>query len=202
MQDSRHSEPPTGLQTAATCLECERTIDPGQERRTTDEGVFCRPCWDQLTREVEAALAKQGEGINWVNAVLGAVLGALAGILAWWGFTVLTKISFGLVAVVIGFTVGKGILLLTGGKRSTGLQGLSVLVAVAAFGYASYLVNRTFLLKAIAGDPQYAGATIPWIAAPGYMLDVIGVGFGIMDLVFLAIVAYQAWKVPAPVRLT
>ena len=192
---------PAGLTVAAECLECGRTIAPGEERKTTDEGAFCRPCYDALKRQVEVVLARQGADINWINAVLGAVLGGLVGVLIWWGFTVLTRISFGLVAVVIGIAVGKGILIFTNHKRSAGLQALAVAVSVAAFGYASYLVNRTFLLRAIAGDPKYAGATLPLIGPPDMMFEVIRLGFGIMDVVFLAIVVYQAWRMTAPVKL-
>ena len=194
-----HESDPTAE--PVVCLECDRPLEEGEERMTTEEGAFCRPCYEALRRQVESALEAQGEGINWVNAALGAVLGGAAGAIAWWGFTVLTKISFGLIAVVIGIAVGKGILLFTGGKRSTGLQILSVGVSLAAFGYASYLVNRTFLLRAIAEDPRYVDATLPLFAAPEMMLEVITWNFGIMDVVFLAIVAWQAWKGPAPFRL-
>src|SRR5439155_53586 len=74
-----------------------------------------------------------------------AVLGGAAGALAWWGFTVLTEISFGLVAVVIGFLAGHGAVRFAGGKRGTGLQAIAVTVGALSFLVAAYLVNMTFI---------------------------------------------------------
>jgi hypothetical protein len=185
------------------CLECGISILPDESRHETEEGAFCSPCFERLKYEVETIVAKQGEGINYVNAVLGAVLGGLAGAVVWWGFTVVTKISFGLVAIVIGFAVGRGILMFTNGRRSRSLQGIAVAVAAVAYGFASYLVNRTFLIRALADSPEYAGAeySLPILASPELMLTVIRLNFGLMDVVFLAIVIWEAFKIPAPFRL-
>jgi len=49
-----------------------------------------------LKREVRRSVASISEDINYPMALLGAVLGGALGVLAWWGFTVLTKIGFGL----------------------------------------------------------------------------------------------------------
>jgi hypothetical protein len=88
---------------------------------------------------------------------------------------------------------------LSGGKRSTGLQGLSVAVSTLAYFYASYLVNRTFVHQAFA-EEGVEGA-LPLLPSPAVFAQVIGLSFGFMDVVFLAIVVYQAWKIPAPIRL-
>jgi len=99
------------------------------------------------------------------------------------------------VALVIGITVGKGIVMLTGGKRSVNLQVLSVAISTVSFVYANYLVTRSFILEA---EPGWA---LPWIPDPALMFNVIQAGFSFMDIVFLAIVIYQAWKIPAPITL-
>jgi hypothetical protein len=58
----------------------------------------------------------------------------------------------------------------------------------------------TFVNKAMAerGDPFRAGF-------PPQSFDlfwrVVTVGFGAMDFVFLAIVVYEAWKIPKPIAL-
>lgn len=185
------------------CRQCGQTLTTTDAREVTAGGVFCAPCFTALAQHVKATIRRQGEDINHANAALGGVAGGLLGALVWWGFTALTHVSFGLVAVVIGYLVGRGVVMASGGKRAPSLQVISVLIAAVAYGYASYLVQRTFLLKAIADDPalQAAGARVPLFAPPAFMFDVLRAGFQVFDLVFLAIVVYQAWKMPAPLTL-
>lgn len=38
-------------------------------------------------------------------------------------------------------------------------------------------------------------------ASPEQLFRVIALDFGVMDVVFLAIVVYEAWKIPRPVVL-
>jgi hypothetical protein len=181
------------------CAECGTLLAHGQDREVTDGGTFCRRCFEELTAQLRHAIADQGRDVNWALAAVGAIGGGALGIAVWWGFTVLTGIAFGLVAVVIGFAVGRGALWLSGGKRSRGLQILSVGVAAASFFVASYLVNRTLLLRAAA--EQGTDLTLPLVPEPELVLAILQAGFNVMDLVFLAIVVWEAWKIPAPVRL-
>ena len=180
------------------CAQCKSVLHEGQDRQETDGGVFCRVCFDQLQEEVRRSLEAQGQDINYPMATVGALLGGVAGAVVWWGFTVITSISFGLVAVVIGYTVGKGAMILSGHKRSVGLQGLAVVVSALSYFYASYLVNRTFLLQAMAERGQEAA--LPLLPDPGLLVEIVSLSFDVMDLVFLAIVLWQAWKIPAPIR--
>jgi hypothetical protein len=182
------------------CLQCGTAItDPGQAV-VTDEGPFCLPCFRTLEQHVRGAVKAQSAGINYTSATVGALLGGIVGALVWWGFTALTRISFGLVALVIGLAVGKGILFFTGGRRSRGLQFLSVGVSALAFFYAQYLVTRTFLLRYF--QEQQAGlASLPFFPDPATFIDVIRMDFGLFDFIFLAIVAYEAWIIPAPFRV-
>src|SRR5262245_23264673 len=181
------------------CAQCGTVLFEGQDRQVTDDGTFCRPCFEGLTAQVHQAIAAQGTDINYSMALVGGLAGAVVGVVAWWGFTVLTEIAFGLVAVVIGFTVGKGVTMLAGGKRHRNLQIMSVVIAGLSFFYASYLVNRTFALKYFA--EQGESVVLPLVPPPGLFLNVLTAGFGIMDVVFLGIVVYEAWKIPAPLKL-
>ena len=36
---------------------------------------------------------------------------------------------------------------------------------------------------------------------PSALMEVVTLGFGVMDVVFLAIVLWEAWRRPAPVKL-
>ncbi len=181
------------------CAECGTRLAEGQDRQETDDAVFCRPCFDRLAHELDQALDAQGQDINYSMALLGGLGGGALGVIIWWGFTVVTKIAFGLVAVVIGFAVGKGVTMLAGGKRHVNLQIMSVVLSVVGFAYASYLVNRTFFLQAFAQEGRQI--ELPWLPNPELFYNVVSAGFNVIDLVFLAIVVFQAWKIPAPIKL-
>lgn len=181
------------------CAECGTFLREGQDREVTDDGVFCRHCFTALTVQLQQVVAAQGADVNYAAAALGGLAGAVIGVLAWWGFTVLTHVAFGLVAIVIGVAVGKGVVMASGNKHHRNLQVLSVIVSVAGFFYATYLVNRTFILRAYADKGE--AVALPLLPEPGLFFGVVAAGFGLMDLVFLAIVVYEAWRIPAPLKL-
>ena len=191
--------PPPAQPSTATCARCEKTLTEGDRVLAADR-AFCRSCYEVLKFELQQAVARMSEDINYPLATLGAVLGGAVGALAWWGFTVLTEIGFGLVAVVIGFLAGHGAVRFAGGKRSAGLQAIAVTAGALSFLVAAYLVNMTFLNQAL----QQRGET--WrIPFPPHSVDmfyrVLAVNFGLMKLVFLAIVVYEAWVIPRPPKL-
>ena len=185
--------------TSESCSQCGMALVGDQDRERTEDAVFCRSCYTQLTQELEQTIASQGENINYPMAVVGGLIGGVLGAVAWWGFTVLTNIAFGLVAVVIGFAVGKGVVLLSGGKRHLNLQIVSLVITITSYAYASYLVNRSFIQQAFAEEGSEM--LLPLIPDPTLFVEVVKAGAGIMDLVFLAIALIQAWQIPAPLSL-
>jgi len=189
----------TGEAPEARCAECGTAFREGAERIATDDGTFCRPCFDALRVQLERVVRAQSEDVPVPSALAGALAGGAVGAAVWWGFTVLTGVSFGLVAIVIGFAVGKGVLLGSGGKRSRGLQGISVAVAGVSFFYATYLVNRSFFHRALGEEGREL--LLPLIPDPVLLVEVLRVGFNAFDLIFLAIVLWEAWRAPAPFRM-
>jgi hypothetical protein len=181
------------------CEQCGTRLHPGQDREVTEGGTFCRPCFEALTSQLQHVLAEQGRDLPYGRALVGGLAGGALGALVWWGFTVLTHVAFGLVAVVIGIAVGKGIGLLSGHKRHLHLQIMSVVIALLSFAYASYLVNRTFIQRSLAeqGNPT----VLPLVPDPALFFRVLQAGFGILDLVFLGIVVWEAWRLTAPAKL-
>ena len=192
MQPSPMPEPPV----AATCAQCSKTLT-ADDRVVAGDREFCRACYASLRAELEQAAAAQSADVNYANATLGAVLGGIVGVLAWWGFTVLTHWSLGLLAVAIGFLVGHGAVRFAGGKRAAGLQTLSITVALVSYLCATYLVNMTFINQALGKQGEAFRVGFP-PQSPDLFVRVVTTGFGLMDLVFLAIVIYEAWKIPKP----
>ena len=181
------------------CAQCSKILT-AEDRVESGGRVFCRSCYASLRAELETHFQDMSSDIPYPNAALGAVLGGIAGILVWWGFTVVTKLSLGLIAVGIGFAVGWGTVKFSGGKRSRGLQILSVLVATVSFFVASYLVNMSFINRALAASGDAGRVAFP-PASLAMLVRVISMNFGLMDFVFLAIVIWEAWKFPKPLQL-
>ena len=194
-----HVDPSTATPVATRCARCQAALSES-DRVTAGDRVFCSTCYEILKLQLRSGVASMSQDINYPMAVAGAALGGAVGVLAWWGFTVLTKIGFGLVAVVIGVAVGKGIVSFTGGKRAESLQVMAVVVAVAAYAAGTYLTKRTFILESL--HRQGRLIDLPLVpTSPAYFFRIASAGFQLFDLVFLAIVMYQAWRIPAPVRL-
>ncbi len=179
------------------CMQCERTLNENDDRETTDKGVLCRNCYDSLAAQVKELIDNQDQNINYANAVIGALLGGIVGAVIWWGFTVITKIEFGLVAVVIGFTVAKGILFLTDGKRSQNLQIIAVAVSTVSYFYANYLVSRTWIIKEYPQMEESMG----FLPDLSMFIEISRLSFGMFTVIFLAIVVWQAWQMVAPAKI-
>ena len=181
------------------CAECGKVLTPG-DRVPAGDRVFCASCHARLQQELVTAVQAMSEDINYVNAAIGALLGAVVGVVAWWGFTAATKWSIGLIAIGLGWAVGWGTVRFAGGKRSKELQVLSLAVATAGWIAATYLVNMTFLNRGFAAQGEAFRLAFP-PASIDQAVAVISAGFGIMDVVFLAIMMWEAWKFPRPIQL-
>ncbi len=179
------------------CQECEQALSTEDDKEITEGGVFCRPCFTRLAEEVKSILEEQSANINLPFAFIGAIFGGAVGILAWWGVTVVTNWNIGIVAVVIGIAVAKGILFTTGGKRSIQLQVMAVGVSLISFLYANYLVLRTFVIREN-NELEEILTVIPnvdiFIEASRNSLDG-------MSLLFLGIVVWVAWQNLKPIQI-
>lgn len=199
MDEPQSSASMTAAATSESCAQCGSSL-ASDDRVAAGDRLFCRSCHASLRAELEREVASMSTGIDYSRATIGALLGGVVGALAWWGFTVLTKIAFGLVAVVIGLLVAHGAMRFAGGKRSLGLQVLSVFVSLMSFVVATYLVNMTFVNRMFAERGDTFRLTFP-PANLDVFARVLTADVGLMDAVFLAIVLYQAWQIPRPIAL-
>jgi hypothetical protein len=181
------------------CLQCNRELRADEPNVPVQDGLFCQSCAGQLQAELARLERSQSEGVNYPLSTFGGLLGGAVGVLAWWGFTVMTKISFGLVAVVIGYAVGHGVLRIGGYRRAVGLQVISATIAALSFVVASFLVTRSFYnISAV----EQGFELLPLVPPLPVLIEVLKMGGSPMDLLFLGIVLYEAWRIPAPMRLT
>jgi len=182
-----------------TCTRCHTVLTRTQDRVVTQNGLYCRPCHNNLQSETVRTVEEQGRDINYPMALVGALLGGTIGVLAWWGITVMTNTAFGIVAIVIGVAVGKGATLMAGNKTSRGVQTMALAVAGLSFFYASYLVNRTFVQQALAKEGKEIFLSL--LPNPELFFRVVFLDFDFLTGLFLAIALWEAWKLSAPLKL-
>lgn len=191
------------ISTATRCARCQTPL-VANDVVTVNERAFCRTCSDiykmQLGNRAPGRPRIKSDRVNYPMAALGAMLGGTVGALAWWGLTVLTRTGFGALAVIIGLVVGYGTLLFAGGRRSVGLQILSLVTGVLSFLVAAYLVNMTLLNQLLAERGEAARVAFPPMSLETFY-KVVAMNFGIMKVAFLGVIAYLAWVVPRPLKL-
>jgi hypothetical protein len=182
-----------------TCVRCNARISPTQDHEVTPEGVLCRSCFEARRTERERVPQEPVQELSYPLALIGALVGGAAGAAAWWAVTVISHTAFGAVAILIGIAVGKGATLMSGGRRTRGLQILSMMVAGVSFFYASYLVNRTFIRQALAQEGKEAALSL--LPDPGLLVRVVSLNFDVLSFLFLGIVLWEAWKLSGPAKL-
>jgi len=189
---------------AETCAECGRVLAPQAGVRLGSGQRFCSTCYADLRSHLESIADEERQEISYPGALLGAILGGAAGAVLWWQVTVLTHVSFGLIAVAIAYLVAWGIRFTTGGKRSPGLQAMAVATSLVSFMAGLYLVNRSLILGVMrSGD---GGTRLPWMGSPSYVWQVLTARMNadpaaFLDLLFAAITVYQAWALTRPLRI-
>ena len=152
--------PATDPAAAETCAQCSKPIVP-PDRVASGGKLFCRSCYTSLRAELEHHVEVMSSDANYVNGAAGALLGGAAGAMAWWGFTVVTKLGLGLLAIAIGYLAGTGAVRFAGGKRSGGLQAVAVTAAALSYAVATYLVNMTFINRSLASSGQAFRVVFP-----------------------------------------
>jgi len=108
-----------------TCRICGQTIVGAYYR--INNAMGCASCAEQAARG-----QPQDSHVAYSRAVLFGIGGAVAGLILYAGFTIVTEIEVGYVALAVGWLVGKG--LLTG---SNGIGGRRYQVTAAILTYAA-----------------------------------------------------------------
>lgn len=196
------TEPPAAVSTERVplvrderCDEC-RVLLGADDKVETAGRTFCRKCHAELEPRIRDAMGLATD-ISQPMALFGAVCGAALGVALWWGVAAALRVKVGLLAAAIGMLVGLGTLHAAGQKRARELQILSACIACAAWVVAQWCVNRTLINDALAQEGQ--AIRLGWL--PGGMDQfalVMTANFGVLDLVFLGLMMWNAWRIPAP----
>lgn len=183
----------------AVCRRCERPLCNDCLRQFSGK-VFCRDCAEELERRQEERDILKARNLpltapqppaeeGGTSTGRGLALAASAGLLAallWYLSVVWTHSKLGLVAIVVGWIVGRAAVLGAGDEPAPWLPLLSLGAAVAAMLLGEYLI-----LNHLLGD---GGG--PYLSLAQF-LAVYAATLHPLDLLFFALGAYAAYRLPA-----
>jgi hypothetical protein len=137
------------------------------------------------------------------NDILGGLLaGLVAAVLAtglWYAVVAVSHYQLGIIAIVVGFLVGQGVVLGAGRRGSIVLVGISVVLTLLALVISEYLIIAKFV-----GDSLAVGESLELIQPPTIVLDVVAASVQAepLTLAFWAIALFQAFTIPARLSRT
>ena len=175
----------SGDAAAATCTACGSPL--AGEYFAINGHSSCPPC----TAEARRTRASDPGSAGFLRAVAGGVGGGIAGALLYWGVAALSGYQFGLIAIVVGWLVGKGIQWGTGGRGSVLYQILAVLITYLSIA-VSYVPDILAQSQAEGGGPGYLIVLgVMTLIAP----IVVAIN-SIFGAIILLIGLWEAWKIP------
>jgi len=200
-----------GVTAVSACTRCDRSVC-ATCRETLDGRDYCAPCVADLHARLAAPAAGSPTtaqspvaaaepivadlGIP-VKGVLFAAVAGVMGALVWYGVVALTDMKVGIVAVGVGWLVGRAAVLGAGagGKQ---LAFYSLVIAVLAMALGEYLIVNHAVHAYFAKERP--DAVLPALVAPAKVFPIYAGSFGPLDIVFYAIGAWEAFRFPARVR--
>ena len=132
------------------------------------------------------------------NDILGGFLaGLVAAVLAtglWYAVVVVSHYQLGIVAIVVGFLIGQGVVLGASRRGSVVLIAISVVLTLLALVLSEYLIVAAFVSEQLA-----PGETIEVLQPPSFVATVVidSVKTDPLTLAFWAIALFQAFSIPA-----
>jgi hypothetical protein len=128
---------------------CSRCQTPLTEYWAVDGAAVCESCKDELLAEV----ADPAGGAGRLFKAIGlGLLGMLGGAAVWYAVAKLANLEIGIIAILLGFLVGKGIMMGSGNRGGLGYQLLAVAITYLGIGVAM----APFAAEALMEESGYA----------------------------------------------
>ncbi len=175
------------------CEGCSKPIDLTDEhlvieakKKGEKETFLCAQC---LT-ETQAALEEETHNPNIPLALVFGLGAAVVAGFIWYFLVTLTGWQVGIVAILMGWLVGQGIVWGAGHKRGAPLQWISVLLTIVAILFSEYMIfNHFFHEEGLVGNLPI---DIFFEVYGAYF----GEGTGFLDILFFGIALWQAYVTP------
>jgi hypothetical protein len=175
---------------AVTCAACKRPV--GAEYYSVGKSVVCGAC---KAATEQSAPAKASPAVL-ARAALFGLGGAIAGALIYYAVLAATGYEIGIVAIAVGFLVGRAVQMGSRGQRGRAFQIMAVILTYIGIGagYAPQAFKH--------GDFTVISGIIVAVALP-IMVVVTGFPQTILTAIIIAVGLRQAWQMnhapPRPV---
>jgi hypothetical protein len=186
------------------CAFCRRPIQ--RQYWQINKRAACGECRGQVQRELETSMTRA----RFLSALQYGLLAAAAGSVGWIVISKLTGYETGIVAIGIGYLVGKAVRKGAGGFGGRRYQVLAMLLTYSSIALASLPA----IFEALRQAPHHAAAAVApglgtmlwaWTLILGYALasPFLGGTQNFLGLVIIGIGLYEAWKFtrPLPVQV-
>jgi hypothetical protein len=160
------------------CASCKRPLEG--EYWTLNQLRLCADCAPKVT----ASLGLRAGA--WPRAVLFGLGAAAAGAVLWFGIEYFLHLRLGLVAIAIGWMVGKAIRKATGAGAGPEFQVLAI-----ALTYLSVASSNLIMVAAVSGG-EIGGLLDPGVLM--HLLTLPVTGGSPMGIIILGIALYEAWR--------
>ena len=186
------------------CAKCGKEITV--EERHSFEGengediYFCNTCMEEINKELE----EETKNPNMLGAIaLGSIAGII-GCIIWFIITSATKTSFGILAIGLGWLIGKAVSLGAGNKKGLNLQLLAAGIMIVFLLLSEYLIYLYLL-----GKEPNLNMSVPvlfaQIISSGMFLKmlVLFIKWAVspIGLIIWGFGIYMAYIVPKPTKL-
>lgn len=187
--DLRFDEAPTDAPAAPTCARCGQAIE--SEYFEVAGAIVCQACSAALASEIDEG----SPGGRFTRALVYGFGGAAAGAALYYGIVALTGYEIGLVAIAVGWLVGRAVQL---GSRHRGGRVYQIL-AVGLTYVAIVSTYIPYILDAFGGSPDVGlgpleGAVILLTALAAPFLAGLK---NIIGLLIIGFALWQAWQMNA-----
>jgi hypothetical protein len=177
---------------AAECSSCKQPLRGAYYQ--VNGKIVCRGCSEKL----QSAFAGSAGIAGIVRAILAGAVAAVAGGLLYYLVLRLTGYEFGLIAIVVGFGVGKAVNWGSGGRGGAIYQAIAIALTYLSIvgGYVP-VIHGAF--RELGGD---LGIDVGWwpIVKLAIQTPFLGGFENIIGLVIIAIGLYEAWKFNQPAK--
>ncbi len=200
------SPPPNDLQferaefttsdAAQACSQCGGPAAP--EYYEFRSRVFCGLCRQRIEQSLGQLRASGGMLLAFAYG-FGA---AVAGFLIFWGVEAITGAQIGLIAVAVGWLVGKAVRKGSGSLGGRRYQIMAVLLTYASIASSHVPAILSYFNELAAKNGQVIGA-MQYLLAFGLALELpfLALPQGILGLVIIGIGLFEAWKFTTAVKV-
>jgi len=179
-----------GPAAAVTCLQCQQPV--GETYYEAAGKTVCERC----KRQIEYHLAEGAGFGGFLKALAFGSAGGALGALLWYGVRVMGY-EAALVAIALGWLVGRGVNLGTGGRGGRGFQVLAVVLTYTAIAFQWMpdfwqLISRS---KDLQGADRFVALVM---AVPfAYLAPFMGGWQSILGILIIGFGLWQAWQMNA-----